>query len=314
VSRNTSDHNTEAMPLFGLVLVAVLVLLWGSNFPAMKLGLSEIAPFTFRTISNAIAAIGLLCIGVLLMREPFAIPRQDFWPVVAAGMLNIAGWQLFLTFGLLEIDAAKAVIIAYTMPLWAAFLARFFLKEKLSVVRLLGIVFGISGVLVLNIGKLDGSMLSVRGVLLVLAAALCWAGGTVAIKMHRWRLSTIMLTAWQVAVGTVPMIIGMAVMEDPTDIRTASLPAIGGMLYTAIIAMVICHWTWYSLLRLVPAAVAAASTLAIPISGVYMSALVLGEQVGWREVSALTLVITGLFFVLVWPVLRERLSRLRIEQ
>ena len=143
MSKENSESAPDAFPLFGLVLVGVLVLLWGSNFPAMKLGLSEIAPFTFRAISNAIAAIGLLCIGGLVMRESFVIPRQDFWPVVVAGMLNIAGWQLFLTFGLLEIDAAKAIIIAYTMPLWAAFLARFLLKERLSAVRLLGIVLGI---------------------------------------------------------------------------------------------------------------------------------------------------------------------------
>lgn len=280
----------------------------------MKLGLSEIAPFTFRAISNAFAAIGLLCIGGLVMRESLAIPRQDFWPVVVAGMLNIAGWQLFLTFGLLEIDAAKAIIIAYTMPLWAAFLARFLLKERLSAVRLLGIVLGIGGVLVLNLGKLDGSAISPRGMILVLGAALCWAGGTVAVKMHRWRLPTIMLTAWQVAFGTLPMIVGMVLLEDPTDIQSASLPAIGGMLYTATIAMVICHWTWYSLLQMVPAAVAAASTVAIPISGVYVSALVLGEVVGWREVVALSLVVSGLFFVLVWPFLRDRLTRFRIEQ
>ena len=311
VTPRKSDRTTEAMPLFGLLLVVVLVLLWGSNFPAMKLGLSEIAPFTFRTISNTIGAIGLLCIGTLAMRKPLLIPRQDFWPVVIAGMLNIAGWQLFLTFGLLQIDAAKAIIIAYTMPLWAAFLARLLLKERLSVVRLLGIVLGISGVLVLNIGKLDGSMISFRGALLVLGAAVCWAGGTVAIKMHRWRLSTIMLTGWQIAFGPLPMVIGMLVMEDPAAILAASPPAIGGMLYTATIAMVICHWTWYSLLRLVPAAVAAASTVAIPISGVYASALLLGEEISWREISALSLVVTGLFLVLIWPFLRDWLHRIK---
>lgn len=58
-----------------------------------------------------------------------------------------------------------------------------------------------------------------------------------------------------------------------------------------------------------PAAVAAASTLAIPISGVYVSALVLGEQVVWREVGALSLVVSGLFLVLVWPFVRARFTR-----
>ena len=120
----------------------------------MKIGLSEIPPFTFRTVSNAIAALGLLGIGSLLMGNGFAIPRCDRIPLIVAGILNIAGWQLFLTFGLLEIGAAQAIIIAYTMPLWAAFLARFILRESLTIIRFLGIVIGIGGVLVLNLGKL----------------------------------------------------------------------------------------------------------------------------------------------------------------
>ncbi len=302
------DKSPDSIPLFGLALVAVLVLLWGSNFPAMKIGLSEIPPFTFRTVSNAIAATGLLGIGCLFMGNSLAIPRRDRGPLIIAGLLNIAGWQLFLTFGLLEIDAAQAIIIGYTMPLWAAFLARFLLRESLSAVRFLGIVLGIGGVLVLNLGKIDSSSTSLSGVILVLCAALCWAGGTIAIKAHRWSLPTIMLTGWQVAVGTVPMIVGMLLLEDPTELFSVSAKALSGMLYTSVIAMVICHWTWYSLLRMVPAAVAVTSTLAIPISGVYASALFLNESVGWQEVGALGLVVGGLFLVLVWPLVRTRLG------
>jgi len=305
VTKSSSEKSPESIPLLGLSLVAVLVLLWGSNFPAMKIGLSEIPAFTFRTVSNAIAAMGLLGIGGLIMGNKFAIPRRDRGPLIVAGMLNIAGWQLFLTFGLLEIDAAQAIIIAYTMPLWAAFLARFLLRESLTIVRFLGIVLGIGGVLVLNLEKLGSTSASPYGALLVLCAALCWAGGTVAIKAHRWSLPTIMLTGWQVAIGTLPMIIGMVLMEDPTTLFSVSATAITGMLYTAIVAMVICHWTWYSLLRMVPAAVAATSTLAIPISGVYASALFLDEVVGWQEAGALGLVVGGLFLVLVWPLVRR---------
>jgi drug/metabolite transporter (DMT)-like permease len=100
----------------------------------------------------------------------------------------------------------------------------------------------------------------------------------------------------------------MVLMEDPTALFSVSAKAITGMLYTAIVAMVICHWTWYSLLRMVPAAVAATSTLAIPISGVYASALFLDEIVGWQEVGALGLVVAGLFLVLVWPLVRGNSS------
>ena len=60
---------------------------------------------------------------------------------------------------------------------------------------------------------------------------------------------------------------------------------------------------------MVPAAAAATSTLAIPICGVYVSALILGDRVGGREAGALALVVTGLFLVLVWPLVRDRMMR-----
>ena len=58
-----------------------------------------------------------------------------------------------------------------------------------------------------------------------------------------------------------------------------------GLAYTIVVAMFICHTMWFALVRVLPAAVAALGTLAIPIVGVYSSALVLGEQIGAREVN-----------------------------
>lgn len=301
------DGDSDAIPAFGLALVAVLVLLWGSNFPAMKVALSEIPPFTFRVATNAIGALGLFGIGCLIMGHRLSVPRRDIGPLIAVSALNIAGWQLFLTFGLLRIDAAQAIIIAYTMPLWAAVLARVLLKEHLSATRVLGISLGLAGVVLLNIHAVDAPIGSLTGALLVLGAALCWAGGTVAIKLRRWQTPTIVLTGWQVAVGSAPMIAGMALLEDPRDLLSASTGAFIGLFYTAVVAMVICHWAWYSLLSMVPAAAAAASTLAIPICGVFVSALVLGDRIGGRETGALALVVAGLFLVLVWPLVRARL-------
>lgn len=309
MSNPEQSPHSERIPLLGLGLVAILVLLWGSNFPAMKIGLAEIPPFTFRFASNAVGVLGLLGIGRVIMGHSLKIPRQDFGPLCIVAVLNIAGWQLFLTFGLLRIEASQAIIIAYTMPLWAALFARVMLKEALSPLRFVGIALGMAGVVTLNLHAFGTQGASPVGALLVLCAALCWAAGTVAIKMHRWHIPTIMLTGWQIAIGGLPMIIGMALLEDPTTLLSVSPQALLGLLYTAVIAMVICHWVWYSLLRMIPAAAAASSTLAIPICGVYVSALVLGDHVGEREAFALALVVAGLFLVLLWPSVQKQFRK-----
>ena len=73
--------------------------------------------------------------------------------------------------------------------------------------------------------------------------------------------------------------------------------------------MVFCHWAWFSVVRLFPAAIAAIGTLAIPIVGVFSSALVLGEPVGLRELASLGLVCAALAVVLLLPALRQAKAR-----
>ncbi|MEM7188675.1 MAG: EamA family transporter [Pseudomonadota bacterium] len=73
------------------------------------------------------------------------------------------------------------------------------------------------------------------------------------------------------------------------------------ILYLVTVPMVFCQWAFLKVVRIFPAAVAAIGTLAVPVVGVYSSALVLGEPVGWAEFAALVLISAALFFVLVLP-------------
>ncbi len=128
------------------------------------------------------------------------------------------------------------------------------------------------------------------------------------VKHFRWAISTSVLTGWQLLVGGVPIVLGAVVIEGD---RLASLEvgplAWAALAYIVLVPMIICHWSWYTVVRLFPAAIAALGTLAIPMVGVVSSAIILGEPLGVREIVALVLVCSGLATVLIFPGLRRGL-------
>ena len=78
------------------------------------------------------------------------------------------------------------------------------------------------------------------------------------------------------------------------------------MIYLFALPMVFCQWAFFKVVRLFPAAIASIGTLAVPVIGVYSSALILGEPVGWIEFAAMALICGALAIVLVLPALRKR--------
>jgi drug/metabolite transporter (DMT)-like permease len=138
------------------------------------------------------------------------------------------------------------------------------------------------------------------GVLFMLGAALSWGVGTVLLKRFQWTMPVILLTGWQLIIGSIPVVLGTALFEPFPAIAQWSVNAILSMLYVIAFPMLFCHWAWFSVVRIFPASVAAISTLAIPVIGVFSSAALLGEQVGMIEGAALALVTSALAIVLLW--------------
>ncbi|MCK6449478.1 MAG: DMT family transporter [Alphaproteobacteria bacterium] len=292
------DH--DRIPASALMLLALMTVFWGINFPIMKLALAEIEPWTFRVACLGIGAIGLFAIAAA--RGQTLVPaRAERRALVLVSLLNITGWHLFSAFGLALMGAGRAAILAYTMPLWAMLAARMILGEKLTAARVLGLVLGFGGMLVLFGAEIEGIGAAPWGALCMLAAAVSWGAGTGFMKAHPWRMTATVLTGWQMAIGGVPVLVGFFFVGRPPAAAGISATAWLALAYATTIPMVFCHYAWTRLVGLVPAGAAAIGTLAIPVIGVISSAPMTGEAVGPREVLALGLVLAALSIVLVLP-------------
>ncbi len=292
--------SSRNLPPMGFLLLAAITLFWGINWPIMKTALTEIPPWTFRLYCLVFGGTGLLLL-VKVSGRSLAIPKKELKPLFLVSFLNITGWHLFSAHGLLYINAGRASIIAFTMPVWAAILSPFILKERMTKARLLGLVLGISGLAII-IGpdlKVFGS--TPVGAFFMLIAALSWAAGTVSIKYYHWTMSIALLTAWQLLLGGIPIVIGALILESVTVIFEISWQVTIALVFVILVPIIFCQWAWFKVVNLFPATLAAIGTLLIPIVGVFSSALLLGESIGFQELASLTLIVIALAIVMIRP-------------
>ena len=297
VAAATSDGH-DRIPRTALILIAAISVLWGLNWPVMKVAVGELSPWTFRAACVTISGLGLMALAAAT-GERMAVPRPQWPALLLVAGLNVTGWHLFSAFSLVHMGGGRGAVVAYTMPLWAALLSALYLKERLSARRLGALALGMAGIALLVGPDLVGSHRSPLGPLLMIGAALCWAGGIVTMKGQRWPVGIMALTGWQLLLGGLPIVLAWMIVEPHPDL--SRLTWAGGLatLYAATVALIFCFAAHNKVVTLLPATAAAISTLAIPVVGLLSSAWLLGEPVGWRELAALILVVAAIAMVLL---------------
>jgi drug/metabolite transporter (DMT)-like permease len=275
------------------VLLALLSLFWGLAWPAMKIVLGEIRPWTFRAICLAAGGAALLALARAGGAD-LRVPAGDLKPLIITSLINITGWHILSAYGLTLLHAGRAVIIAYTMPLWAILLSRLLLKEHITSARWWALGIGSTGLALLLGPDMQAVGAAPLGALMMLGAAACWAAGTVLVKFFKWHMPGTLVMGWQLLIGGIPIIVGAILIDPGTAIAAVSWKAIAALMFVVALPTIFCHWAFFMVVQIFPANVAALSTLGIPAIGVFSSALILGEPVTATELIALFLVVLSL--------------------
>lgn len=280
-------------------LLVALTLGWGFNWPVMKIALTEIAPMHFRTWCLSAGAIGLFAIARangLAMR----IPEGQFGRLLAIAIVNLTCWNVFAIYGIPLLSSGRAAILGYTMPVWSVPLSVWLLKEPLSGRRMLGMALGLAGMLALLGSELQAVERSPLGALLLTGAAFSWALGTVMIKRWPVALPATSFTAWQMALGGIP-IFAYALFIEPGsfDLREFSAGPLLATLYNMFVAFILCFWAWMTIARNASVGAASIAVLMTPVVGVFSGMLLLGEQPQLLDYLALVLVVLSIGTVLL---------------
>lgn len=289
-----------------LLLVPILGLLWGFNWPAVRIALGEIAPWTLR--AGGMTFAGLMLIGVALLRGlPLRVARQEWPRLVIGGFLSIAAFNILLAFAQLMAPTSRAAILTFTMPIWAVLLARLWLGEALDGRKVLGLALGAAGLLTLGLPLLSGGGLS-WGLGLALIAAVSWALGTVVTK--RWPVSApaITVAAWQLLIGGVAAGIGMLVFEGVPVPKPLATGTILALTFHILGAQALAYYLWFTVIARLPAGIASIGTLMVPAVGALGSVVLLGERPSLNDWIGLALVVAASGTILL-PAGRARAGR-----
>ena len=293
---------SEHMPRHLWWVLAGITLVWGFNWAAMKVAISEVTPFTFRTLCLA-AGSGIL-FGVLRATgQPLAIPRGQWRRLVLIAFFTITCWNVLVVFGLRLIPAGRAAILAYSMPAWAIPLSVWFLGERMTARKLLGLAMGMAAMTLLLAKEFTSLAGAPLGSLLVLAAAWTWAIGTLLQKKFPVQAPVAALTAWMMLIGGIPIYLGALVFDDWRALGNVSLGAGLAVAYNVLLSFAWAHWAWIKLATSVSVTTFSLSMLMTPVVGVMSGMLLLGERPGGLEFAALVLVLGSLATVVV-PVRR----------
>jgi len=294
--------SSQTLPRSMWVLLSLLTLGWGLNWPMMKMTLAELPVWTFRGLCAAAGAIGLFVLA-RAGGQPIRIPPGQCGRLVVISICNVTLWNILIGYGLQMLPAGRSAILAYSMPVWAVLLSVFILNEKLTRRRILGLVLGMAGMALLLGGEMSLMRVSPLGAVLVLGGAISWALGTVLMRRYPMNLGTSALTAWQLLVGGLPIVVGALVIDwghwQPIGVRATI-----GLVYNMTFVFIFCYWAWFKIATTAPPGVSSLSTLMIPIVGVFSGIWLLGESPQWQEYAALVLVIAALATVLIPPRLR----------
>ena len=290
----------HAVPASSLLLVAILMLVWGCNWPVLKLGVTELAPLTFRATTLPFAALGLLLVSKV-SGDSIRISRALWIKVAALALFNIAGWNGLILFGVQQMPAGRSAILAFTMPIWSVLFSLWLLHEPLSGRKLVGLLVGMGGMALLLGEEIVNVQRAPVGAFLIIGAAMSWGFGTVLLR--RWAPLVLqnMLTGWMMLLGWIPLALA-ATLFDPhplASLATMSGTAWFAVLFNIFLAGTVAHWAWFRMARTLPVAVSSLSSLPVPVVGVLSGMLFLGERPGASEFIALALVLASLAAVML---------------
>jgi drug/metabolite transporter (DMT)-like permease len=285
-------------PRIVYVYLAVMVVTWAGNWPLMKLALSDAPPLSFVLLRMA-GTLALLAPALGLMRAPLLPAKGERLGLFVVGQLQVALFLICSIIGLAIVPPGRAIVLAYTMPLWAIPIELWLEPQRLGRLQLAGAAIGFAGLLLfMNPGLVDWhSPRALAGNGLLLLAAVCWAAGSILYRRRAWRSPFWTQTFWQIAVSTalIAAVAAPSALAQPIRWSPALLAI---LLYNWTVTTALAYFLWGKVLAAMPAAIAGQVLALTPIGGFLLSIAMFGGTLTGDVVASIVLIVAGIILTL----------------
>ena len=279
----------------------LLGLFWGLNWPIVKIMLTGLPPFYMRGLAFTAAAAVLMAV-VLWQRAALIPPRSEWLPLVASGLLNVVGFNLFTAFAQLHTTTSRATVLTFTMPMMAVLLAWGLLGERISKRGAWALALGSLGIVLLAWPALTqaGQVGNGWGLIFPLLAAFFWALGTAVSKRWVVQGNPARSLAWQLLLGGVVCLLGAQLAGEVLPHSVTPTVALA-FTFHVLLATSLAYLLWFKLLTQSDAGVAAMTTLLVPLVGVLSAMALVGDRPSLLDWGGFALVFIGAAAVLLQP-------------
>jgi drug/metabolite transporter (DMT)-like permease len=274
--------------------------IWSSSFLWIKIAVQEVGPITlvaFRVL------FGLLFgVAVILIRRPTLSRDVRSWaPMLLLGITNVAIPFFLISWGEQSIDSGVAAILDATVPLFTILIAHYFLRDdKITIPKVLGLLTGFAGVVVLMSKDLGVSHSSLLGQLAVVLASMFYAGSGVFARKHTEDAPNIMRSVGPLISSTAVMWLAAPALEAPLKIPQLPITWVA-LLWLGILGSGFAFILMYHLIHEIGPTRTSMVTYIFPLGGVILGVLFLHEQLTWEVAVGALLIIAGMAFVSAEP-------------
>lgn len=305
-TKDNEYNSIYSNKIFLFVGAVFCCLLWGSAFPAIKIGCRELsiasddiaAQILFAGIRFFLAGIAVIIIGSIKARKVILPKKNSVTSVIKLSFFQTVAQYFFFYIGLSHTSGVRASIVQGTNVFASLLVAGLIYKlEKLDMKKAAGCAVGFAGVVLVNIagtGIGDGSFF--KGDLLIIISTLAFAFSSVLLKKYTKDESPAVLSGYQFAAGGAVLALTGLLMGG--RIEHASYTGTGSLLYLVFVSAA-AYSIWGVLMKHNPVSKVAVFGFMTPFFGVVTSLIFLDDAAsfGWVHIVSLVLVCAGILTV-----------------
>lgn len=272
-----------------------LGLIWGSSFLWIKIALREVGPFTLVFFRVFFATLGLT-IYFLVLRRKLAL--RWWWVYAFIGFFNVAFPFVLISWAETHISSGLASILNSTVPLFTMLIASIFIKEdRLSVERVIGLIVGFLGVMVLMYNKVatEGDYQTL-GIIAMLVAACCYGASSVFARRADKYVTPEDHSMGQMAAGLIFITPAMFIAESPFTLPAIPMTWVA-VAWLGLIGSFVAAVIWFGLIYEIGPSRTSMVTYMFPLVGILLGVLILGEKIELHHYLGGLLILAGIYFV-----------------
>lgn len=286
-------------PITTYTLLFLVVFIWALAWPVSKIGLMDMPPIWYSALR---LAIGFLTIFIILaFQRKIKVPtRKDLPLILSIGLLQMACFLVLLNGGLMFVDAGRSAILVYSTPFIVTPIAVLLFDEKLTSIKLLGLLLGLFGLIILfNPWSFNWHDIhTVIGNTMLLLAAACWAIAMLHTRYGTWHSSSLSLVPWQLLLASIS-VIGTAFIIEPHPTIAWTHRLWWTVIFNGVLATGFAYAAIIYVCQKLPVVSTSLLLLSVPVLGLIMSSIWLGEPITASIVIAMLFIIAGLTTIIL---------------